>query len=120
VSHVTRSFVLNCWRWLFDNEKLPGPADAETGFYFYIITCRVYPCQCLLISLALVGCVLWIVAFCILMFPIGILLLCVTLSYPPGNAHHGFHFVCGICEKTNPLKQSHKDFKGFLQLDWDL
>ena len=48
---------------------------------------------------------------------IGILLLCVTLSYPPRNTHHDFR-LGGVREKTDPFKQSDEDIEGLLQPNW--
>ncbi len=45
---------------------------------------------------------------------VGVLLLCITLSYPSRNAHHGFH-LGGVCEKTNTFKQFDENIEGFLQ-----
>ncbi len=52
-----------------------------------------------------------------LRFVLGILLLCVTLSYPSRNAYYRFHFG-SVCKQTNPFKQSDEDVEGFLPPDW--
>ncbi len=41
---------------------------------------------------------------------VGILFLGITLSYPPRNVHRGF-CLGGVCEKTNPFKQSDENVK---------
>jgi hypothetical protein len=52
-----------------------------------------------------------------LRFVLGILLLCVTLSYPARNAYHCFCFG-SVRKQTDPFKQSDEDVEGFLQPDW--